>query len=156
MDVLNALDNSWNSNFYLLHILPKSFKKYLLEKKVWLKYPIHSSFFIFSFLKILFIYSWEIQRERQRHRQREKQDPCGDFISGPQYHDLSQGQCSSTEPPSAPCTETLDHSYRAWHFFETHFTHNMKFSWTFEKYEHGMSTFRRLHSWYKVHKNTEN
>ena len=32
----------------------------------------------FFFFKILFIYSWEIQRkkERQRHRQREKQAPC--------------------------------------------------------------------------------
>ena len=30
-----------------------------------------------SFLKnILFIYSWETQREMQRHRQREKQAPC--------------------------------------------------------------------------------
>ena len=27
---------------------------------------------------ILFIYSWETQRETQRHRQREKQTPCGD------------------------------------------------------------------------------
>ena len=27
------------------------------------------------FFKILFIYSWETQRERQRHRQREKQAP---------------------------------------------------------------------------------
>ena len=31
---------------------------------------------IFSFFKILFIYSWQAQRERQRHRQREKQVPC--------------------------------------------------------------------------------
>ena len=28
------------------------------------------------FLKILFIYSWETQREWDRHRQREKQAPC--------------------------------------------------------------------------------
>ena len=32
--------------------------------------------FYLYFLKILFIYSWEIHRERQRYRQREKQAPC--------------------------------------------------------------------------------
>ena len=30
------------------------------------------------FFKILFMYSWETQRERQRHRQREKQPPWGE------------------------------------------------------------------------------
>ena len=33
---------------------------------------------LFIFLKILFIYPWEMHRERQRHRQREKQAPCGE------------------------------------------------------------------------------
>ena len=33
------------------------------------------AFYFISFLKILFIYSWETHRERQRHRQREKQAP---------------------------------------------------------------------------------
>ena len=35
-------------------------------------------FFFLFFLKILFIYSQEAQKERQRHRQREKQAPCGE------------------------------------------------------------------------------
>ena len=50
-----------------------------------------------SFLKILFIYSWEMHRERQRHRQREKQapstrSPTCDSIPGLQYRALSQRQ----------------------------------------------------------------
>ena len=32
--------------------------------------------------KIIFIYSWETQRERQRHRQREKQAPCREPNAG--------------------------------------------------------------------------
>ena len=58
------------------------------------------------FFMILFIYSWEIQRARQRHRQREKQAPCRkpdeDLIPGSWDHDLSQGRCSTNEPPSFP------------------------------------------------------
>ena len=34
------------------------------------------------FFKILFIYSWQTQRNRQRHRQREKQAPCGEPVVG--------------------------------------------------------------------------
>ena len=57
------------------------------------------------FFLILFIY--ERLRERQRHRQREKQAPCGeDSIPQSQDpgitsrdHTLSQGRCSTTEPP---------------------------------------------------------
>ena len=53
-------------------------------------------FLFVPFFKILFIYSWETQRERQRHKQREKQAPCGepvwDSIPGPQGHALSQRQ----------------------------------------------------------------
>ena len=35
------------------------------------------------FIKLLFIYSWETQKERQRHRQREKQAPCREPDMGP-------------------------------------------------------------------------
>ena len=34
-----------------------------------------SLLFALFFFKILFIYSWETQKERQKHRQREKQAP---------------------------------------------------------------------------------
>ena len=37
---------------------------------------------VYFFLKILFIYSWDTQRERQRHRQREMQSPCGEADVG--------------------------------------------------------------------------
>ena len=38
--------------------------------------------FSFFFFKILFIYSWEPQREGQRHRQWEKQAPCREPSEG--------------------------------------------------------------------------
>ena len=38
--------------------------------------------FIYYFLKILFIYLWEIHRESQRHRQREKQAPRRELDAG--------------------------------------------------------------------------
>ena len=51
---------------------------------------------IHLFKKVLFIYSWETQRERQRHRQREKQAPCrkpnGGLDPRSQDHDLSWRQ----------------------------------------------------------------
>ena len=36
----------------------------------------------FFFFKILFIYSWETQRQAQRHRQKEKQAPLGERNTG--------------------------------------------------------------------------
>ena len=44
----------------------------VLLLKILYSYP------VVVFFKILFIYSWETQRERQRHRQREKQAPHRD------------------------------------------------------------------------------
>lgn len=51
------------------------------EKRGFLGTTLHTDFWFyrsFFFFKILFIYSWEIRRERERHRQREKQAPCGE------------------------------------------------------------------------------
>ena len=54
-------------------------EKILSETVLWLLTEIISSmmqFYLFSFLKILFIYSWETQREREAETQTEKQAPC--------------------------------------------------------------------------------
>ena len=60
----------------------QQFRKTLLLKKISWKIPGLKTWFIFLFFKDLFIYSWEIQRERQRHRQREKQAPCREPDAG--------------------------------------------------------------------------
>ena len=56
------------------------------------------------FLKILFIYSWETQRERQRHRQREKQAPCREPDAGldPATPGSHPGPKAGTKPLSHP------------------------------------------------------
>ena len=69
------------------------------------------------FLKILFIYSWETQRERQRHRQREKQAPhwlpqCGTQSQDPRIMIWAKGRCSTTEPPRRPYKMVLKYSNR--------------------------------------------
>ena len=46
----------------------------VMKKSNILQYCVDSSFK----KNILFIYSWETQRERQRHRQRKKQAPYGE------------------------------------------------------------------------------
>ena len=62
----------------------------------------HSYFFLnIFFLKILFIYSWEI--ERQRHRQREKQASCREPDVG-----LDPGTPGSWPEPKAD-TQPLSH-----------------------------------------------
>ena len=48
------------------------------------------------FFKVLFIYSWETQRERQRHRQREKQAPYEEPDAG-----LDSGTPGSCPEPKA-------------------------------------------------------
>ena len=62
----------------------------------------------FFYLKILFIYSW--QTERQRHRQRKKQAPCGpvvspmwDLIPGPRGYALRWRQMLTHWAPGHPC-----------------------------------------------------
>ena len=54
-----------------------------------------SSIKLFFFLKILFIYSWETQRERQRHRQRKKQGPCREPEAGPDPRTLGSQRAST-------------------------------------------------------------
>ena len=67
------------------------------------------------FLKILFIYSGETQRETQRHRQREKQALRGGAWGGTRSQDpgvtswsQAKGRCSTAEPPRVPEEETLE------------------------------------------------
>ena len=61
------------------------------------------AFFLLSFLKILFIYSWETQRDWQRPRQREKQAPWGKPGTGldpkqdPGITTWAEDRCSTTE-----------------------------------------------------------
>ena len=63
----------------------------------------------FFFFKILFINSWETQREWQRHRQREKQAPCTckepDVGLDPEITPWveGKGRRSTAEPPRRPC-----------------------------------------------------
>ena len=61
--ILETQKSCWNK---MLHFSPLP----LLPLPVFL-----SSLLLF--LKIVFIYSWEVQRDMQRHRQREKQAPAG-------------------------------------------------------------------------------
>ena len=74
----------------------------------WPEYPnaydpksTHSYFF---FLKILFIYSWETQREGKRHRQREKEAPYGEPDAGldPRTLELWPEPKAEAQPLSHP------------------------------------------------------
>ena len=64
---------------------------------------------IFFFFKILFIYSWDIHRERQRHRQREKQAPQGELDAGLDPRTLGSGSepKADAQPLSHPGTPLM-------------------------------------------------
>ena len=86
-------------------------------------------FFIYYFLKILLIYSWETQREteRQRHRQREKQAPCREPDVGldprsPGSYPEPKTDALTTEPPRHPWT----YVYLIKNMWRTITTHNRK------------------------------
>ena len=53
-----------------------------------------------TFLKILFIYSWETQREKQGHRQREKQAPCREPEAG--LNPRTVGSCPKPKAAAQP------------------------------------------------------
>ena len=56
---------------------------------------------LFLFFKILFIYSWETQRDSQRHRQREKQLPVrpDPWIRDPTISQRQRLNCWATQMP---------------------------------------------------------
>ena len=65
----------------------------------WASYREPSSLFLSFF--ILFIYSWETQRERQRHRLL-TESPMPDSVLDPGIMPWAKGRRSTSEPPRAP------------------------------------------------------
>ena len=74
--------------------------------------------FISFFLKILFIYSWETQREEQRHWQRKKQAHCREPNAGldpstPDSRPEPMAVAQSLKHPGAPVRHFLSKIYRS-------------------------------------------
>ena len=77
---------------------------YLLQSVRFIFFKVCFVFWVF--FKILFIYSWETQRESQRHTQREKQalhrEPEVGRDPRPRIKTWAEGRCSTAEPPGIP------------------------------------------------------
>ena len=63
-------------------------------------FPEKFYYFILFLKTFLFIYSWEIHRERQRHRQREKQTPCREPNAG--LNPRTPGLCPEPKADAQP------------------------------------------------------
>ena len=108
--------NHWSVRYVPMHLL-QICGSHIFQKVTWNLFSHHMTSMDYSllmippryllvllfFFKILFIYSWDTQRERQRHRQREKQALCREPIVG--LHPRTPGLCPEPKAEAQPLSQ---------------------------------------------------